>query len=365
MTGRLVWASVRHRRARVAVACLAVALGVSLPATIAGLRGAQGKLERELRAYGPNLLVVPRSGRWLGEPSLAVMGRMHGEGRLDAFSTVLVLRAQADGREIAVAGVRFDRARAISPWWTVEGAWPEPPSGALLGVNAAAKLGRRPGDSLALRTGNGAVALRVSGLLGTGGSEDNQVVVDLEVARALAGRPGAVSYVQGRAHESRDLPWLARLLAEAIPDAEVRTPFQVAMAEEAVLGRLQRLLLLVASVVLVASAVGVFTTVASRALERTREVGVLKALGAEERSVMWLFAAEAMGIGAAGGFLGFGLGLLMAEAIAWRVFGALVEPSASACLVSLTVGLAVSLGASLGPLRHAARVEPAAVLRGD
>jgi putative ABC transport system permease protein len=162
-----------------------------------------------------------------------------------------------------------------------------------------------------------------------------------------------------------ELASVREALAAAMPDAEVRTPFQVAKAEEKILGRLQRLLLLVTSLVLGAAALGVFATAASAALERRREVGVLKALGAEEKRVVRLFAAEAIAMGLAGGVLGFGLGLLMAEAIAWPVFGTFIAPSARALGVSLAVGLGVSLGASLPPIRRAARVAPVAVLRGE
>ncbi len=365
MALRVLWASVRHRRSRVAVACLAVALGVCLPATVMGLRGVQGKFERELRAYGANLLIVPKSGSSLDEGSLSVLDRMIAEGRLEAYAPVLTLVARLGEREVAVAGTRFAQAKDLYGWWNVEGAWPEDASSALVGANVAARLGYRTGDSLVLKTRSAAVSPRVAGVLRTGGSEENQIFVDLDAARTLAGRPGRLSLIQGRARRSAELASLTRALTRAIPDAEVRTPFQVAKAEEMVLGRLQRLLLLVTGAVLAASALGVFATMAAAAFERRREVGVMKALGATERVVVRLLAAEALGIGLVGGLLGSGLGLLLAEAIAWRVFGAFVAPSAHALLVSLAVGLGVSLGASLGPVRQAIRVAPAAVLRGE
>jgi putative ABC transport system permease protein len=354
----------KHRKSRVVVACLAVALGVCLPATVIGLRGVEGKFERELQAYGANLLIVPRSGSSLDEGSLALLDRMIADGRLEAYVPVLSLVARVGDQEVALAGTRFAQAREFFRWWEIEGAWPQGASAALLGANVAAKLGQGAGGALSVRARDAAVSLAVAGVVRTGGSEENQIFMDLGAAQALAGRRGRLSVIQGRARQSRELAAVTQALAEAIPDAEVRTPFQVVKAEEMILRRLQRLLLLVTGVVLGASVLGVFATMAASALERRQEVGVMKALGADEQQVVRLFAAEAIGIGLTGGILGFGLGLLLAEAIAWRVFGAFVLPSLPALLLSLAVGLGVSLGASAGPVRRVARVAPAAVLKG-
>jgi len=365
MTLRILWASITYRRSRVAVACLAVALGVSLPATVVGLRGVQAEFERGLQAYGANLLIVPRSGSSLDEGSLALLNRMIAEARLEAYAPVLTLMGRIGERRVAVAGTRFSQARDLYPWWNVEGAWPENNTAALIGANIAAKFGYRPGDALTVRTPRSSVSLRVAGVLRTGGTEENQIFVDLDAAQTLAGRSTVLSLVQARARRSRELPSLTEALAGAMPDAEVRTPLQVVKSEEVILGRLQRLLLLVSGVVLGAAALAVFATMAAAVLERRREVGVMKALGAEENRVVRLFASEALGIGLVGGLLGFGFGLLLAEAIAWQVFSALVPPSILSLLVSLVVGLGVSLGASLGPVRRAAGVPSVVVLRGE
>ncbi|HLC40946.1 MAG TPA: ABC transporter permease [Methylomirabilota bacterium] len=364
MALRMLLAALAHRKSQIAIACLSVALGTALVATAVSLRGTQQTLERELSRYGANLLVLPSPGRSLDETSLTTLDQMMGSGDLESYSPLLSLAANIGERDVGVAGVRFAQARNLHPWWSVKGAWPTDGSSALIGANAALKLGIQPGESFTVRTRRAAVTLRAAGLLGTGGSEENQIFVELQTAQTLAGRPGALSLIEGRA-PSRKLASLTRELGSSIPDAEVRTPILVAKAEERLIRRLERLLILVSIVVLGASTLGVLATMTARVLERRREVGLMKALGAAEERVTLLFALEAAAIGVIGGLGGAGLGLLLTTVITLQLSGALLPPSPWAPLIGLGVGLGVSLSASLAPIRRAARTAPAVILRGE
>jgi putative ABC transport system permease protein len=364
MTLRILLAALTHRKGQIAIACLSVALGSALAVTAVGLRGTQQTLERELSRYGANLLVLPKPGHSLDEASLTVLDRMMGSSDLESYSPLLSLAAKIGERDVGVAGLRFAQARNLHPWWSVKGAWPTDGSSALIGANAARKLGLQPGESFTVKTRRAAVTLRVAGLLETGGSEENQIVVDLQTAQTLTGRRGALSLIEARA-PSRKLASLTRDLGSSIPDAEVRTPILVAKAEERLVQRLERLLLLVSIVVLGASGLGVLAAMTARALERRREVGLMKALGAAEARVAWLFALEAAAIGVIGGLGGAALGLLLTTAITLQLSGALPPPSLWAPLIGVGVGLGVALCASLAPIRRAARTAPAVILRGE
>lgn len=121
----------------------------------------------------------------------------------------------------------------------------------------------------------------------------------------------------------------------------------------------------------IVSLFGIANTMAMAVLERTREIGIMKALGARDRDVGRLFLMEAGGIGALGGLLGLGAGALagrVLNAIARGVFD--LPPATS--LFYLSPGLAagavafavlVSVAAGFVPARRAARLEPVAALR--
>lgn len=335
VTLRIVWASLRFRGPRVVVAFVALTLGASLPAVMVGLQAVPGRFARELETYGPNLLVVPKASAALDRASLTVLDQAVADGRMTTYAPFVALAAKTGERDVAVLGTPLGDARSRAPWWVVEGAWPDGPSSAVLGANAATKLRLGPGDTLTLRTRYGTASLQVAGLLRTGGSEDDQVLVEVDTARRLAGRPDLISFIRARARSGGDLSAVARALEAAMPDAEVRTSLQVAAAEARVLGRLQRLLLLVTAGAVGASALAVFATATAAALERGREVAVMKALGASQRRVAGLFAAEALVIGLGAGAIGFALGLAMTQAISRHVFGVLIPPSLLALPASL------------------------------
>ena len=345
--------------------CLTLALGVALPTTILNLQGVRTNFEHELRDHGANLMIVPRNGSSLDVADLAPLDRIARAGELDTYAPFLMLVATVEGRKVMIAGTRFAPARELYRWASVEGAWPRDASLVLMGTNVAAKLGRRPGDSITITTASARIPLRVAGRITTGGSEESQIFVDIDVARQLAGSRSQLSLIQGRAHDASEVSSLASALARAIPDAEVRTPLQVVRAEEIILTRLERLFLLLSGAILVACALGVFATVATQLNERRYEVGVMKALGADEKTVMRLLGAETLGVGLAGGLLGYGLGVLLAQAVSEQVFGTFVAPSALALSAGLLAGVGISFATSLVILEKAVRVNPAMLLRGE
>jgi len=100
-------------------------------------------------------------------------------------------------------------------------------------------------------------------------------------------------------------------------------------------------------------------------LVRTREVALLRSLGAGRRDVLALFAGEAVVIGLIGGLAGLAIGIVAAQAIGHGVFGTSIALAPIALPVTLGLGVATALLASLLPVRHALSIEPAPVLRGE
>ena len=128
---------------------------------------------------------------------------------------------------------------------------------------------------------------------------------------------------------------------------------------------MRRLMALVTIAALVAAGLCAFGTLTDLALERRKEIALMKALGATRGGVIGMFAVESLAIGALGGVLGWLLGLFFAQIIGREVFQSGVAMRWDVPLV--VVGLAMSVAgiAGLGPIRLALAVEPAPVLRGD
>jgi putative ABC transport system permease protein len=122
---------------------------------------------------------------------------------------------------------------------------------------------------------------------------------------------------------------------------------------------------LVTAVALLASTMGIFTTMTANVADRRREIGLMKSIGAENRSIASLFLAEAAITGLLGGVAGFGVGVVLAQFIGLSVFSTTIAPSWEVLAVAIPIAIGVSLLASAIPVRRATAVEPAVVLRGE
>lgn len=383
---RLVTKSLARRRLRVAVATAAVALGALLVSALAILSLALGQQTRqELRSYGANIMLTPRAVTspvglaGLGMGTVTEVAQLGPEAlswlkttppaAVAAYAPFVYGMARLPdlpGRpSIVVAGTELQGARELSPWWRVEGDWPEGPDHILVGADALKKLGLAVGQALPVEGSGGPLTFQVSGILYTGASEESQLVMSLEAAQALLGRSGLDLVLVWAEGGQSALESTVRELEAALPSAQARIVSQVASAERTVVTKVQGLMALVALLVLAASGLAVFSTMATTVLERTPEVGLMKALGASSIRIGLLFSLEALVIGAVGGLAGFGLGSGVAQAIGRSVFGSSLPLSPWALPLTVAVALAVSLLASLLPIRRAVNIEAARTLRGE
>jgi putative ABC transport system permease protein len=100
-------------------------------------------------------------------------------------------------------------------------------------------------------------------------------------------------------------------------------------------------------------------------LERRREIGLKKALGAGSRRISREFLAEGALLGVCGGLVGSVLGLLFARLVSESVFGRALSPEWRLIPITVLASALVSVAASLIPVSRAVDVEPAVVLRGE
>ena len=125
------------------------------------------------------------------------------------------------------------------------------------------------------------------------------------------------------------------------------------------------LLMLLAGVVLLLAAMCVMTTLMSIVVEREREIGLLRSLGASDLEVLRILMGEATALALVGGGLGLVVGLLDAGWLGRQVFGTAVRLQPVVIPWVLAVTLALCWLAVLLPARRALAVQPATVLRGQ
>lgn len=397
MFWRLWWRAISVKRPQAALALGSLVVGASITSMLLNLYGdVRRKMTEEFRAYGANVVVGPASAEAAGTAaasSVADEGALrplaefarHTPGTIAVpvlYGVVRVSREPADPRlpefENAVAvGAEFGTLRRLNSGWRVAGetVLDNLPAGACaVGSHLAVRLHVQRGDSLGLEpVGDASQAklplpekYRLAIVLDTGASEDAQVFLPLASLQSLLGMSGKVSLVElSVPGETREVERSVERLAGLLPGLEVRPIRQIVYSEGKVLGTLRWLLLSLTVVILVIIALCLTATMTAIVLERRKDIGVMKALGAADGLLVRLFMMEGAGLGLAGGVAGFCAGALVAHSMELRLFG--VALSVSWWTLPVVCGLTVALAvlAAQVPVRIVRSIQPAVVLKGE
>ena len=364
-------------------------------------------------------------GSYIAESSLGKLKEIFWRNNIVSFAPFLYVPARilaiqgvppSESRSITLVGTWFDHpfttsdgeqfrtgVRSLNPTWKVEGEWMEDSDGTatgpfcLVGRALAESLGLKPGDTLTVvaekaegtENAEAVFPLQVKGVLTTGAAEDDQIIVSLATAQSLAGLPDKTRKVEVGAlikpadeFSRRDpsamtpeeydrwycSPYISSLIhqiGEVLPGATARQVRQVAETQGDVLGKLNFLMGMLALLALVAAALSISSLASLAVVERRQEIGLMKALGAQDALVSSLFVAEAIGQGIAGGLFGFLAGQYLARLLGRAVFGSEAAIHWLLLPLILLVALGLSLAGTWIPLRRTAHYDPATVLRGE
>jgi len=431
MFPRIVYESFRRQARRKLLAGIAITLGVAVAtAMIAVATDIGDKINRELRSYGANLVVTPQEdtldvevggvnlkppsdGTFLSEADLPKIRGTFWHHNILGFSPMLPVTIKlgnandSGAKDVTLLGTYFDKAlrfgkedfttgvRITHPWWKVSCGdgkesptcnWPADDSqNVLIGERLATKLGKRPGQTIDVAGHQ----LTVSGILSTGGVEDDQIVAPLAVAQEILGKPGAVRRifvsamtkppdalsardpktmtpeVYDRWYCSPYVESIAYQLQEVIPHSHAEQIRQVAQNEGTVLSRIKGLMLLITFAALFASALAVSAAMATAIYERRVEVGLMKALGAGNLAVSAIFFAEAMLLALVGGVAGFSAGALLARQIGRSIFNSQISIEPVLFPIIIAIAILVTFGGSAAAIRRAVKFDPVYALRGE
>jgi putative ABC transport system permease protein len=423
----------RPRHKLLTGAALALGMGVATAALSVSL-DVGDRLAKEFRSLGANLVVTPQAdslpleiggvdyrpvnaGAYLPEADLPKLKTIFWHNNIMGFSPVLevpieawssaskswltpavvgkttLIGTWAQHNVIIPDGTTYvTGVQKTNPWWDVKGQWfGEDSLQCVVGVNFSKKIGAKIGDGLNMSSGDHTkwVTSKVVGLLSSGGSEDDAVIVPISVAQQIAGKPGQYRklYVSALtkpedAFAKRDpksftpaeydrwfcTPYISSIafqIQQELPGTDVRVIRRVAEGEGAILTRVRMLLWLVTVAALLAAALAVGASSAASVIERRTEIGLMKALGAASGTVGFLLAAEQLLLAFVGGGAGYALGIVLARLVGKKIFGAAPEPSLIVFLVIIALAAGVTILGSALPLRRASRYEPAPILRGE
>lgn len=370
---KMIAYSLLRRRSRMLVALLAVAIGSTVFLGMGAVYDdIPRQMGREFRSYGANFIFVSAGGG--ARLSLESAGKAAALLPKDKRIGVTPYRyetMQHNMQAMTTVGTDFAAVQKTSPYWQVQGAWPQKPNEVLVGADIAEHTRLYAGSSITLRgvTKQGRKFNRdmtISGVVRTGGPEDAFVLLHMGTMEELLGSAGEANVVEASvAATGEELAQLAEVIQAQVPDIAPRLVKRITNSETTVLAKLQVLIYLVTSVVLFLTMICVGTTMMTVVMERRKEIGLKKALGAENSAIIAEFLGEGIALALLGGFIGIFAGYFFAQFVSMSVFGRSVSLSAALVLLTLGTSLAVTILASLVPVIRATDVEPALVLRGE
>jgi len=288
--------------------------------------------------------------------------RIAARPEVEAVSGSIFAAANTEKMPMLIVFGYHPRAYALRHFHIVEG---EPLTGrhqVIVGRQAAEQTGLKVGDTLRLLESN----FRVVGIYETGVAyEEIGVVISLREAQALTGKPRQVAWYMIKLHDPGQAEAVRDELQAAFPEVDfsltadaVESMSDFRMIQEMV-GQISFLAVFI-------GAVGMLNTMLMSVLERTREIGVLRALGWRKRRVLGMILRESLVLGVLGGVGGIllGLGLTSLMALVPGTYGA-IEPVYPPRLFVQAMVVALVAGAvgGLYPAWRATRMRPVEALR--
>jgi putative ABC transport system permease protein len=387
--------ALRGHRLRTGLSLLGVAIGVAAVVTLTALgEGARLYVVGQFASVGTNLLIVV-PGRTETTGGMPGMGGVPNDLTLEdaravlrgvpeiekAAPIVMGTETVAFGerrRQVALVGgthemLEVRRLGIASGRFLPPLEWDRSSPVAVLGQKSAAELfpGRDPVGEI-VRVGDW--RMRVIGVLASRGQQlgvdmDDVAIVPVATAMKMLNRRSLFRLLlQVRTHADLDRARerVVRLIAERHGEEDVTGITQDAVlgAFTSILGALTLALAGIASVSLAVAGVGIMNVMLVSVSERTREIGLLKALGAGRRQILLAFLAEAVLLSTAGGLLGLLVGWLGVRVLV-AVYPALPATPPPWAVVA-AFSLSVAVGALFGvlPARRATRLDPVAALSG-
>lgn len=405
-----------------------IALGASLASAMLSVMMDVGdKMNQELKAYGANIKVVPKDASVISElydvGGQQVTSSHLKEDELGKIKTIFwafnivdyapFISTQAGlngGDQVTVTGTWFNHhmdlptgealdagVASLRSWWNItDGSWIDEQSqkdqnAAMVGKDLAEKEGISAGDTIKLKGSKKELTVKVSGIFDAGGEEDDLIYVPVDTAQALSGQDGDIDSIEvsalttpdnelsekaardpGSLSVSQYETWYCTAYAssicyqieEAISDCVASPVRQVADSEGTILEKTQLLMILITILSLVGSALGICNLVTASVMERSQELGLMKAIGAHNGQITGLILTEILCTAAIGGIVGFLAGLGFAQIIGHSVFESAIAIRPMVIPIVAVLVAVVTLIGCIPAIRMILGLRPTEVLHG-
>ena len=405
----IAFANLKRRKGKAVFLTIGIAIGIGTAVALLSLSSSiKEEIGSQLDRFGANIVVVPQSnslsldygGLSVSSVSFDVKQLKNEDAgsvldipyrdRISIVSPKLLGAVGVEGREVLLAGVDFDSELTLKRWWHIAGRKPESDGDLLVGYEVARALSLIEPASAATqhvshggshqsgedqfqfkivrdRLQIGGREHQVAGVISqTGGPEDQIIFGSLGHVQSLLNKPDQLSLIEVSAL-CKDCPVgdIVAQISERIPHAKVSAIQQSVRARSETVERLTRFSAAVSAVVLAIGALMIFTTMMGSVIERTKEIGVLRAIGFRKAHIIKGLMIEVAVISILGGALGWGAGMLAS----WLVLPYFAETrivfefQPALAIIAVAAGLIIGTLSSFYPIVRASRLDPSEAVR--
>ena len=424
---RMLKGALTRQWKEMAMIAFTVALGTSLAtAMLSVMMDVGDKINQELKTYGANITVVPKEASivndlydveddsdataYLKEEELGNIKTIFWAFNIVDYTPFLTAQAKVNDEEVIIKGSWFNHHMdlptgesldtgivTLRSWWELtDGSWLDEQSEkdencAMVGASIAKKLGVKAGDTLTIKGSKDTLKIRIVGVYDSGGDEDDYIYMPLNTVQTLSGKDGKVESIEVSALTTPDNElsekaakdpssltvaqyetWyctayassIAYQIQEVISDSVAAPVRQVADSEGAILEKTELLMLLITILSMVGAALGISNLVTASVMERSKEIGLLKAMGAQNGQITLLVLTEIVLTALIGGAIGFAAGFGFAQIIGQTVFDSGITMRLMVIPIVAILIILMVLAGSLPAIRMLMRLRPAEVLHG-
>lgn len=404
------WRDIRKK----AVAVAAVALATSLATFLLNWSFNLGdKIQRDLRAYGANILITPRGERlpfsiggseYGALPSDAYLKLSDMDGlktifwrnQIVAMAPLLPQPVEYGSDTVTLLGAEFGERdarsdlRRAAPYLAVEGHWPQSASDVVAGKKLVEKYGWKNGQKITLRAGDVSQQFRINGIVTSGGAEDQQLIATLASVESFTRHDGefkqllvsALISPPNQLYKKHQLdpnsltpqeeerfsctPFMNNVTSDitsSFSGSEARVVRQISQTEEKISRKVNWLMLLVTLAALVAASLTMTSTTTAMILERKKELALMKAIGSHNGFILFYLFSEILLLGAFGSIAGYAIGSSISVLMSRLFFDSPLEIKWVVLPVVAFVGVLIILCGSIWPLRQATALQPSVALK--
>jgi putative ABC transport system permease protein len=349
----LVASNIRQRPIRTLVSVAGVALGVCLVMLFTGLaRGMSNDMQRrnsnvraEIIFTRPGSMQLTASTANLSTKYVDLLKEI--EGVEDALPVIVeILQGNRGFGLERIEGVEWDKFATLNEIRLVSGRAPQAPDEVVIDETKARNNDLGVGSVLTLI---GDKPYQVVGIYSPESSA--RVKMSLEALQEILGVPGKATYIMVKVRDGHDKTAIARRINEQLPGNKVQFTEEIFISIEKSIPYLGIFLRVLVGLAAVVSGLVVMLAMYTTITERTREIGILKALGAPRRYIVFIIESEALLISVVGLVAGFVVSLIAGYLI-HRMYGLIFEFSWGWALTAASIGI---LGGALGALYPALR----------